>query len=208
MRESAPVSDDGQGVYDLGAAKRGYGQLAGWAMLVASLLSFPSSRLIEPSPDLLDYTPTVLGVIIGVIWIRLPWERLDVSAFHVVGILSALDIALAVRMFTPLYAYFYFLVAIYVAYVYADWHQVVPQLVFLSVMVCLPIIHNPEGTREAVRVAMFAIPVLWMAAAIVHYVRNQLEQRLLTYQRLATETDELAGRIRRSASGGLGEARP
>ena len=207
MNETAAATDGESRVHDAGAAKRGYGQLAGWATLIACVLAVPSSLLIEPLPDPIDYTPTVLGAIIGVIWIRFPWERHSVSAFHVVGIVAALDIALAVRTFTPLYAYFYFLVAIYIAYVYADWNQVVPHLLFLSLLTCLPIIHSPETTREGLRIALFAIPVQWMAAGIVSYLRNELEQRLLTYRRLAAETGELAGRIRRSASAGLGEGR-
>ena len=159
--------------HDAGAAKRGYGQLAGWATLIACVLAVPSSLLLEPLPDPIDYLPTVLGAIIGVILIRFPWERHSVSAFHLVGIVAALDIALAVRTFTPLYAYFYFLVAIYIAYVYADWNQVVPHLLFLSLLTCLPIIHSPETTREGLRIALFAIPVLWMAAGIVSYLAKR-----------------------------------
>lgn len=204
---AAARGDERGRVRDQAAAARSYGRLAGWATLVSSLLSVPSSLLLEPVPDLVDYTATVLGVIIGAIWVVLPWERFNVTVFHLVAVTAALDIALAVRMVTPVYVYFYFLIAIYVAYVYADWRQVAPQLVFLSLLACLPLIYSPEGAREAARVALFAVPVLWIGAWIVSYLRYQLEQKLRAYQRLATETGELAGRIRRSAGGGSGVLR-
>lgn len=183
------------------ATQRNYGIIGGGALVLGALCVIPSTRLLAHQPELIDYLPSLLAVITGLIWLQLPWERASPNVFHAMAVVAALETALAVRMLTPLYAFFYFLIAIYIAYVYADWNQVTSQLLFLSAMTCLPLITGPDDVRVGLRIAIFAVPVIWMGAGMVAYLRRRLDENRLAYRVLATETGELVSRIHQSARG-------
>jgi hypothetical protein len=181
---------------DAGRARE-YGHLAGWLFIGGSLLSLPSSALMEPPADPGYYLLTALGVATGLACLRIPWERLGRNVFHLVAVVAAVEVAVVVALFDPLYEYFLFLIAVYVAYIYPSWRDVIPQMLFLSAVLCLPLLYD-DDPRAFLPYVVAAIPVLISSAAMVAYLRAELERNLRRNVRLAGEANELASRINRT----------
>jgi hypothetical protein len=178
------------------ARAREYGHLAGWLFIGGSLLSLPSSALMEPAAEPGYYLLTALGVATGLACLRIPWQRFGRSVFHLVAVIAAVEVAAAVALFDPLYQYFLFLIAVYVAYVYPSWRDVIPQMLFLSAVLCLPLLY--DDPRAFLPYVVSAIPVLISSAAMVAYLRAELQRNLRRNVRLAGEANELASRINRT----------
>jgi hypothetical protein len=176
---------------------REYGRLAGWLFIGGALLSLPSSALLDPPADATYYLMTLLGIATGLACLRLRWERYPAKVFHLVALVATVEVAAVVALFDPLYSYFLFLIAVYIAYVYPSWRDVLPQVALTSFVLCLPLLYE-DDPRGLLPFVVFAIPVLVTGAAMVAYLRAELERNMRRNLHLAGEASELASRINRT----------
>ena len=178
----------------------GYGRLAGLLFISVSVLTIPGAMLLEPPPPAINYVSAVAGLLTGVACFFVPWDRFGYAAFHALGVLAVIETAIAVELFHHLSLYFYFLIAVFGAYVQPSFRRIAPHLVLIAVAMLLPAIYEPDESRYHVRFALFGIPIVTMAALMATYLRAQLAEQVENYERLADTTEELARRIHHSAT--------
>lgn len=183
--------------------KRSYGTLAGALFVLGSLLSVPSSLLADPAPPVAWYLLTVAGVGSGIVCFLLPWERYPLSVFHLVAAVATLEVVVVVRLFDPFYTYLFFVVAVYVAYIFPNPREVIPQLCFIVFAIALPLIYDREHFTDVLHLTLFAVPIVVVGAAMVAYLRLELARREREYARLAGETGQLAARIKQRLRGSV-----
>lgn len=181
--------------------RRSYGTLAGVLFALGALLSVPSSLLADAPAPLACYLLTAGGVASEIICFLLPWERYPLSVFHLVAVIATLEVVVVVRLFDPFYTYLFFVVAIYVAYIFPSPREVIPHLCFICFAIALPLIYDRGHFTEALRFTLFAEPIVISGAAMVSYLRLELDHREREYARLAGETGRLLAWIKRRLRG-------
>jgi hypothetical protein len=192
----------GNGARD-GPRLEGYGRLAGWLFISASVLTIPGAMLLEPPPPAGNYLLAGAGAATGIACFLVPWDRLGYPGFHALGVIAVAETAAAVELFGHLALYFYFLIAVFGAYVQPSLRRIAPHLALISIAMLLPAAYEPEETEWHLRFALFGIPIVTMAALMAVYLRAQLAEQIENYERLAGTTEQLARRIQDSASRAL-----
>ena len=92
-------------------------------------------------------------------------------------IVGAAEIAAGVAIFSDDYAFVYVLVAMYAAYVIRDRRWLLAYMAFFTAMLCLPLVYDGDDLSEQVHHILVTFPVFLIAALIVAYLRDTLEQR-------------------------------
>jgi hypothetical protein len=195
--ESTAASEVGHGPrLAAAAAARRHGMLAGVLFVAASITSLPSTFLLDPGAPAITYVLIAMSVVIGIVCIRAPWDRISPIWLNLPPLLGTIHISLVVAMVDRLYTFQYLFVVIYVAYVFRDRLTVAAHVTAVYVAMLAPVVYDPEMAREAVREAALWIPTLGIAAAAIVYLREQLEARERTSQRFAREALAIASRLR------------
>lgn len=177
------------------ARRRGAaGRVAGLLFLAGSLTLVPSTLLLAPRPAVWVYSLTLLGVISGVLCLRLPWGRLGprwLEAVPAVATVEVLLVVLALGGDGVLYAPLAVLVAVFAAYALRRRAAIAAQVGVLMVALLAAAIAIGAAGERLVPVVV-AIPILCIAAAVVTHLREQLEAGQEAYRRLAGR-DPLTG---------------
>jgi len=177
------------------ARRRGEaGRVAGLLFLAGSLTLVPSTLLLVPRPAVWVYSLTLLGVISGVLCLRLPWGRLSPGWLAAVPVWATVEIALVVFALGGdgvLYAPLAVLVAIFAAYALRRRAAITIQVGVLVVAVLAAAI-AVGATGERLVPVIVSIPILCISAVVVAHLRERLEAGRAAYQRLAGR-DPLTG---------------
>lgn len=174
---------------------RGYGTLAGLGITGAAIFAVPSTLLLEPLPPAEAYLVTVAGVVTGLACMALPWERLNPRWLHLVGALATVEAAAAVAVFGHVYAAFFFLIAVAVAYVTPDARSLLPHLGVIGVALLAPLAFGPATAKETLQMALVVFPLLCLTAGLFAYLRQRMVADRSSYRVFAEETLSLATRI-------------
>jgi hypothetical protein len=191
-----------------GARLRAYGHAGAWLFIASSLVILPSSLLMEPGPGPLGYAVVLSVLAAGLIALRVPWDRVGTVGLHVFIVFAAVEIALSAATFDWYANYYFLLLAVYAAGVLPRRRDVAAELILISVVLLAPVILAFDSGDAAIRtrLAVFTIPIAWLCAGLVMYLRERLDENLRGYDRLAGQTAELTERIR-LAGGRLYERR-
>jgi diguanylate cyclase (GGDEF)-like protein len=177
------------------ARRRGAaGRVAGLLFLAGSLTLLPSTWLLSPRPAVWVYSLTLLGVISGVLCLRLPWGRLSPRWLEAVPVVATVEVALVVFALGGdgvLYAPLSVLMAVFAAYALRRRAAIAVQVGVLMVALLAAAIAEGAAGERLVPVVV-AIPILCIAAAVVAHLREQLEAGQDAYRRLAGR-DPLTG---------------
>lgn len=174
---------------------RGYGTLAGMAIIGAAALAVPSTLFLDPRPESEAYLSTVAAIMVGLICMALPWERMDARWLHFVGVLATVLAAVAVALFGPTYVAFYFLIAVAAAYMSSTWRELLAQIALIAVALFGPIWWGPQEPAATVHVALVVFPLLCLSTGIFAYLRRRMVADQSSYRVFAEETLSLASRI-------------
>jgi len=174
---------------------RGYGTLAGVGIIGAAVLALPSTLFLDPLPPAEHYLSTVAALVVGLICMALPWERMDSRWLHLVGFLVTVQAAVAVVLFGQVYAAFYFVIAVAAAYMTATWRELYLQLAIIGVALFGPILWGPQGPADTLQLALVVFPLLCLTTAIFAYLRHRMVADQSSYRLFAEETLSLATRI-------------
>lgn len=175
-----------------------YGRVAGWLFVLGAIVALPSTLLMKPLPSATDYVMTPVAFVTGAVFLVTPWDRLGIAAFHVASVIAVIEVALVVYFFDALYGYLFFVIAIYAAYVFPSLRQAVPQLVLIWLALCLPAVYDPQPDRSHLRLALFGLPVIALAAGMISFRRLRLAAAERDYERLVAEAAEAGRQIQRS----------
>jgi signal transduction histidine kinase len=177
-----------------------FGRLGGWLFVLGAMFTLPTAPLIDPAPEPVGYAVVLAALLCGVVSLLLPWDRLGTPALHAVILFGQLEIALAAVTFDWYAVFFYLLLAVYVGYALADRRDVIAELALSSVAVVAVAVHEPGMVDERLRMAVFEIPIVWLCAGMVVYLRERLTENARSYEQLAGETALIAERIHRAGA--------
>ncbi len=175
---------------------RRLGQLGGWLFLAGSLFSFPAGLLLEPMPAASSHLLGIAGMITAVACLFAPWQRLSPNWLHLLLLFGTLQIALAVRIFSDDFAFYYVLVAAYAAYLVRDRRVLGAYFGLFTLALLAPLVYDGDNAREQAHHITVILPVLLIVGTLVTYLRETLEARERRYRRFALEAVTLAGRLR------------
>ena len=180
---------------------RRLGRFAGILMIVGAIVSVPAGLALEPAPKVYEHLIGLGSALFGLLALLAPWERLSSNWLHLAIIAGTLETAAGVAVFSDDYAFFYVLVAMYAAYVIRDRTTLLAYMAFFTLALVAPLVYTQGDLSEQAHHILVTLPVFVIAAAIVLYLRDTLEQREREYRGFAFEAVTLAERIRGHANG-------
>jgi hypothetical protein len=187
-----------------------YGRIAGILFIGGSLTAIPTSLTLEPMPPLGFYLLVVAGLISGLVCLALPWESLSWRWLHALPVLATLEIALAAWVADVVFSLYFIFVAVFIAAAFRDRPHVLAHMGLVVIALFFPVIYEVEARRAVLQQAMLMLPGLVLAAGMIAYLRERLEERQLVYRRFAQEALAISRRLRTTAaeSPGGGTADP
>ena len=174
---------------------RAYGTLAGYGFIGVSLLTFPSTLLLDPQPDPEAYFLTLAGLLTGLCALAIPWDLIDPRWLHLLGIVATAETAATVAVFGQPYVALYFLIAVLVAYISPGARTLALQVGVICMALFGAALWGPESVRESLNVALVTAPSLLLAVALFGYLRLKMVSDRRAYHRFAEQTLVLASQI-------------
>jgi hypothetical protein len=172
-----------------------YGRLGGWLFVGGALFTLPSALLVKPAPDALGYAVILGALLCGAVCLLVPWDRFGSEALHVAIVAGQIEIALASISFDWYASSFFLLLAVLIGYVLPCRRDVIAQLVLITLAILALAVSDPGLIQERLRMALFEIPIVWISAGMVVYLRERRDEHERSYARLAGETAQIAQRI-------------
>ena len=179
-----------------GSELRRLGRFAGALMIVGALVSVPAGLVLEPMPEATNHLIGLATLLTGLAAWFAPWEEMSPNWLHAAMVVATVEIAAGVVVFSDDYAFFYVLVAMYAAFVVRDRNVLVAYMSLLAVALFAPLSYDDEDLKEQAHHILVTLPVLAIAAFLVRYLRDTLEDREDQYRGFAYEAVSLAERIR------------
>jgi hypothetical protein len=176
-------------------------------MIIGSLAAVPASLALEPSPPAVEYLTSVAGVAIGLVILAVPWDRLPDRALYAVSIVAAAYVTVGAVAFSDDFGFYMVLVGIYTAYAVAPRREFVALMALFTAFTLaqLLFVADDESFSAQAHLVLVALPVLYIAAGVVRYLREALADRERHYRRFAFEAVALAERIRGGGRTGTSE---
>jgi len=176
------------------------GRLAGILFIVGALASIPANLLFrDPQVGLLNHALVAIALISGLGCLLAPWDRIPPRVFHLVPVLASAECALtvwAVGKHGPVYEWFFVLVAVFAAYAFERRRTVAFHMTLFTAAAMLPLLYRDDTSEQVARLGVL-VPMLWIATAVVMFLR----EGLVAGQR------ELADLARRDPLTGVGNRR-
>ncbi len=176
------------------------GRLAGILFIVGALASIPANLLFRhPGVGTLSNVLIALALVSGLACLLAPWERIPERVFHAVPVLAGAEVALtvwAVGVHGPVYEWFFVLVAVFTAYAFESRRVIALHMSLYTLAAALPLLYRDDTAEQVARIGVL-IPMLWVATAVVMFLREGMVAR----QR------ELADLARRDPLTGIGNRR-
>ena len=167
----------------------------------------PSTLLLDPRPPLESYLVTVAVVIVGVVCLLAPWERLSDAWIHVATAAGTISVTASLIVFSSDYRALYFVVLAYAAYVFETRRAVAAHTVFACAGLALGLAVAEHGSAAVTEIFVF-VPALALVTLLIAYLNEQLAASRNAYREFATETIDVALRIRTSAGTARGPFAP
>jgi hypothetical protein len=177
------------------AERQRLGRLAGVLLMVGAIATIPAALVLEPAPPWTDHLIGLGSLLTGVAAYFAPWGRLSSQWLHVPMIVAPVEIAIGIEVVSYDYAFYFVLVAMYAAYVVRDRTVLLAYMLFFTLALLAPLAYADDLDMQAHHI-LVTFPVMLIAAAIVRYLRDSLEQRERQFRDFAAEAVRLAERIR------------
>lgn len=173
---------------------RRYGRIAGVLFILVTVLSVPSSLLLDPTPWLPVSIVSLLGVGTGLVCLAVPWQRISPAWLHLLPAMGTVQVAVAVGTIDSTYGSNYFFIALFVGFVFQSRRAIAAHLGLVSLALVAPIVYDPGSTFQ-LRLVLLRIPAVVLSGVVVAYLRERLEANQRAYRRFAEEAFEIAVRI-------------
>lgn len=176
--------------------RRRLGRLGGLLMIIGCAAAAPAAAVLEPEPDAVEYLIPISGVVIGVLLMFIPWERLPERALYSVSIVATGFVMVGTGFYSDDFAFYQVLIAVFTAYAVRDRNDFLWLMALFTASVVAPVFYSDESFNEQAHHILVTLPVMIISAAVVRYLRDALARRELQYRRFAVEAVNLAERIR------------
>jgi len=176
------------------------GRLAGILFIVGALASIPANLLFrDPQVGVLNHVMVAIALVSGLGCLLAPWDRIPERVFHAVPVLASAEVALtvwAVGKHGPVFEWFFVLVAVFAAYAFERRRTIAVHMTLCTAAAALPLFYREDTIEQVARIGVL-MPMLWVATAVVMFLR----EGLVAGQR------ELADLARRDPLTGVGNRR-
>jgi hypothetical protein len=174
---------------------RRLGTIAALLWILAPVALIPAIVRLDPSPRGL-YVMAIVSVLLGLVLLRLPWERLGWAALHATTVGAIAAITASYVLSDQTFAAFFFMPATYAAYAFRSRSVVAAYLALIggAIVVGLTWPGTLPGSDD-VTIALAGFPILVIVACAVAYQRERLDESRLAYKRLALEAIRLSVKI-------------
>jgi diguanylate cyclase (GGDEF)-like protein len=176
------------------------GRLAGLLFMVGAIVSVPTNMLFtDPPVGAVSRWINLLAFVSGIVCFVIPWRRVSAHWFHLVPLIGTAEVALSVwgvGIHGGIYAWYYVLVAVYVAYAFERRVEIAAHMAFVAVCFTVPVAYLADANSAAIR-ALVAVPLLCTVAGMVAYLREGLEEgRALLAEQARTDALTAVGNRR------------
>ena len=171
------------------------GTVAALLWIVSPVGLIPAILRLDPSPRGL-YVMAIASVLLGLVLLRLPWERLGWRAIHATTLGAIAAITASYVLSDQTFAAFFFMPATYAAYAFRRRATVATYLALTGVAIVLGLTwpgSNPGA--DDVTIAIAGFPILAIVVCAVAYQRERLDESRSAYKRLALEAIRLSMKI-------------
>ena len=193
------------------------GRCAGMLFIAGAVASAPANQLLtNPEPGWYMHLINLLALLSGVVCLLVPWERLPGNALHSIPFVATGEIVLTVSalgVHGEVYLWYFVLGAVFTGYAFRNRWHVALHMSFAGMGFLSTAIFSFGWDQDALVRALVAVPTLFVAAGVVTWLREGLEEREAIARRLVAEreiearTDALTGLgNRRALIGALEEA--
>ncbi len=178
------------------ADRKRLGQLGGALMIIGSLAAVPAALFLEPAPDPVEYLGALAGVALGAILLVVRWEGVPDRALYVVPVIATVYVTLAAVVFSDDFGFYQVLIGVYTAYAVKPRADFLALMALFTLATLAPLLFVDESFSEQAHHILVILPVLFISAAVVRYLRGALTRREREYRHFALEAVGLAERIR------------
>ena len=165
-------------------------------MIVGSLAAVPAALFLEPAPEPVEFLVAVAGVAIGAILLVVRWEGLPDRALYVVPVIATAYVMMGATVVSDDYGFYQVLIGVYTAYAVKPRRDFLALMALFTLATLAPLLFVDEAFSEQAHHILVILPVLFISAAVVRYLRGALTKREREYRRFAIEAVGLAERIR------------
>lgn len=178
------------------AERRRLANVGALLFVVGSATSIPAGLLLDPPPRLYEHVVGLIGITLGLMYLRLPWERMSDNWLHVIPIVGVAEVIAGVAIFSEDYSFFLVLGAMYVAFTVRDNRVLAGYAAYFIAALVAPLTYWDGDRSDLAHTLLVTLPVLIIGAFAVRYFRDTLEKRERQYRVFANEAIALAERIR------------
>lgn len=185
------------------------GRIAGMLFIAGAVASAPANQLLSnPEPGWHMHLINVLALVSGIVCLLVPWERLPDSALHLIPVVATGEIVLTVSalgVHGEVYLWYFVLGAVFTGYAFRRRWQIAMHMAIAGAGFVSTAVFSFGWDQDALVRALVAVPTLWVAAGVVTWLREGLEEREAIARRLVEEreiearTDSLTGLANRRA---------
>ena len=180
----------------IAAERRRLGQLGGALMVIGALAAVPAAFFLEPAPDPVEYLAAFAGVALGVALFLLPWEGFPDRALYAVPVIATAYVFMGAIVFSDDFGFYQVLIGVYTAYAVKPRTDFLALMAFFAVATVAPLLIVDETFSEQAHHVLVILPVLFITAGVVRFLRDALSRREREYRQFALEAVGLAERIR------------
>ena len=171
------------------------GRVAGLLFCAAGVVNIPSSLVLRDPPSALVIAGlSLVGLSSGVICLLLPWRRLAWRWLHATAVLATGEVALSVWALghPAVFTWYYVLIAAAVGYAFSDYRQLAAHVLVVALAIAAPLLYAADPSGDGVPRTVLAIAIVAATAALVMWLREQLEANQSELRELAAR-DPLTG---------------
>ena len=171
------------------------GRLAGWLFLAGSTIALPCEIVMGAPSPLVMVLLTVMGLLTGVVCLRLPWERVSERMLSVVGVLGTAEVTISVIAVGPdgtVLEPLYLLIAVTAAYAFRDRRVIGFHVALIAVAMDAALLVRDQLSSSAVAATMLLVLTLAGLSALIAHLRELLEGGAAELRELAA-SDPLTG---------------
>ena len=171
------------------------GRLGGWLLLAGTAI-MPLAELLLHTPSVaLGIALAMMGLISGIICLRLPWERMSERWMSGVAVLGTVEVTAAVVLLGRHGAVllpFYLLTATATGYAFRDRRVIAGHVALILVAMALSLVLREQVSADALPVTIVTALVLVVSTTAIAYLRALLEGSAQELRELAA-SDPLTG---------------
>ena len=172
------------------------GQLGGALMIIGALAAVPAALFLEPPPEPVEFLAALAGVALGAVLLVVRWETLPDRALYAVPVVATGYVTMGAIVFSDDFGFYQVLIGVYTAYAVKPRADFLALMALFTVATLAPLLFVDETFSEQAHHILVILPVLFISAGVVRYLRAALDKRELEYRRFALEAVGLAERIR------------